>query len=54
MGVRIAGAELSVVPDAGHAVHLERPREFVDEVRAFLAKSDLLGTRPSQEKTTWT
>ncbi len=28
MGVRIAGAELSVVPDAGHAVHLERPASF--------------------------
>ena len=38
MGVRSAGAELSVVPDAGHAVHLERPREFLEDVRAFLAR----------------
>jgi 2-succinyl-6-hydroxy-2,4-cyclohexadiene-1-carboxylate synthase len=41
MGVRIAGAELSVIPDAGHAVHLERPREFLEDVRAFLAKGEL-------------
>ena len=41
MGVRIAGAELSVIPDAGHAVHLERAREFLEEVRAFLAKGEL-------------
>jgi 2-succinyl-6-hydroxy-2,4-cyclohexadiene-1-carboxylate synthase len=44
MGVRIAGAELSVIPDAGHAVHLERPREFLDDVRAFLAKGESPGT----------
>ena len=38
MGVRIAGAELAVVPDAGHAVHLERSRDFLNDVRGFLAK----------------
>ena len=38
MGVRIAGAGLSVVPDAGHAVHLERSRDFLNDVREFLAK----------------
>jgi 2-succinyl-6-hydroxy-2,4-cyclohexadiene-1-carboxylate synthase len=54
MGVRIAGAQLSVVPDAGHAVHLERPREFLDEVREFLATCDPPGTSQSQEKTKWT
>ena len=53
MGVRIAGAELSVVPDAGHAVHVERPREFLDEVRAFLARCDPPGTRLSQENVKW-
>ena len=31
MGIRIADAELSVVPDAGHAVHLERPGEFLED-----------------------
>src|SRR5215204_23674 len=54
MGVRIAGAELSVVPDAGHAVHLERPREFLDNVREFLARCDLPITSQSQEKVKWT
>ena len=53
MGIRLAGAELSVVPDAGHAVHLERPREFLEEVRAFLGRSDRPGTSPSQENVTW-
>ena len=54
MGVRIAGAELSVVPDAGHAVHLERPGEFLEDVREFLAKCDLPGTSHNQEKVKWT
>ena len=53
MGIRIAGAELSVVPDAGHAVHLERPREFLGEVRAFLARHDSTGTGQRQENVTW-
>ncbi|HEX2282655.1 MAG TPA: 2-succinyl-6-hydroxy-2,4-cyclohexadiene-1-carboxylate synthase [Thermomicrobiales bacterium] len=53
MGIRIAGAELSVVPDAGHAVHLERPHEFLEEVRAFLARCDPLRTSQSQENVTW-
>ena len=54
MGVRIADAELSVVPDAGHAVHLERPDEFLEDVREFLAKCDLPGTSHNQEKVKWT
>jgi 2-succinyl-6-hydroxy-2,4-cyclohexadiene-1-carboxylate synthase len=54
MGVRIAGAELSVVPDAGHIVHLERPGEFLEVVREFLAKCDLPGTSHNQEKAKWT
>jgi 2-succinyl-6-hydroxy-2,4-cyclohexadiene-1-carboxylate synthase len=54
MGVRIAGAELSVVPDAGHIVHLERPGEFLEDVREFLAKCDVPGTSHNQEKVKWT
>ena len=53
MGIRIAGAELSVVADAGHAVHLERPHAFLGEVRAFLARCDPPGTSMSQENVTW-
>jgi 2-succinyl-6-hydroxy-2,4-cyclohexadiene-1-carboxylate synthase len=54
MGVRIAEAQLSVVPDAGHAVHLERPGEFLDVVREFLAQCDPPGTSHNQEGVTWT
>jgi len=34
----IAGAELVVVEDAGHMLHLERPAEFSAAVEAFLAR----------------
>jgi pimeloyl-ACP methyl ester carboxylesterase len=34
----IAGAELVVLEDAGHMVHLERPAEFSAAVEAFLAR----------------
>jgi len=54
MGVRIRDAELSVVADAGHAVHLERPHEFVEEVREFLAKSQRPGPTQRQERVIWT
>ncbi len=54
MGVRIAGADLSVIPDAGHAVHLERPGEFLDVVRKFLAQSDHPATSHNQERGKWT
>ena len=54
MGVRIAGAQLSVIPDAGHAVHLERPGEFLEGVREFLAECDPPGTSQSQERVKWT
>ena len=53
MGVRIANATLSVVPGAGHAVHLERPREFVDEVLEFLAMCERSDASRSQEKVEW-
>jgi 2-succinyl-6-hydroxy-2,4-cyclohexadiene-1-carboxylate synthase len=32
-----SSAELSVVADAGHTVHLEQPDAFVDQVRSWLA-----------------
>jgi 2-succinyl-6-hydroxy-2,4-cyclohexadiene-1-carboxylate synthase len=32
----IPDAELAIVPDAGHAAHLERPEDFLTIVRAFL------------------
>ncbi len=54
MGVRIADATLSVIPEAGHAVHLERPREFVGDVREFLARWEAADTIHSQERVQWT
>ncbi len=50
MGVRIADATLSVVPGAGHAVHLERPDEFLGDVREFLARCERPDAIRSQEK----
>jgi 2-succinyl-6-hydroxy-2,4-cyclohexadiene-1-carboxylate synthase len=54
MGVRIVDATLSVVPGAGHAVHLERPREFMDDVRTFLARCERPDGIHGQEKLEWT
>ena len=33
---RIPGARLEIVPDCGHAMHLERPDTYNDLVRAFV------------------
>lgn len=37
---RLPRARLAVVPDAGHAAHLENPRAFASIARAFLAEAD--------------
>jgi pimeloyl-ACP methyl ester carboxylesterase len=37
----IAGAQLRVVPDSGHNVHLERPAEFLRQLMPFLADTTL-------------
>ena len=36
MAERMPAAQLSVIPDAGHAVHLEQPAQFVEQVLSFL------------------
>jgi pimeloyl-ACP methyl ester carboxylesterase len=53
MGVRVAEATLSVVPGAGHAVHLERPEEFLDDVHEFLARCERADAILSQERVEW-
>jgi pimeloyl-ACP methyl ester carboxylesterase len=35
-GGRLPQGELVVIPDAGHAPHVERPREFIAALQAFL------------------
>lgn len=46
---RLPRARLAVVPDAGHAAHLENPRAFAQIARAFLAEADAaVPTRPTQ------
>ncbi len=37
MSEAVPDARLSIIPDAGHAVHLERPSAFWQTVRTFLA-----------------
>ena len=54
MGIRIADATLSIVPEAGHAVHLERPDEFLSDVREFLARYERPNTIHSRERIKWT
>jgi 2-succinyl-6-hydroxy-2,4-cyclohexadiene-1-carboxylate synthase len=54
MGVRIADATLSVVPEVGHAVHLERPDEFLVDVRGFLARCERPDASHSRERVEWT
>lgn len=44
-------AALRIVPHAGHAVHLERPRTFVDAVGEFLARHRRLAMGTPQETT---
>lgn len=39
-------AEVALIPDAGHAAHLEAPEEFVAVVRPFLRRA-VVGTRRS-------
>jgi 2-succinyl-6-hydroxy-2,4-cyclohexadiene-1-carboxylate synthase len=36
MAARLPDARVTIVPDAGHAVHLERPHEFARAARDFL------------------
>lgn len=42
MASRLPDARLEIVPDAGHAVHLERPAEYADVVKSFLAQHSFI------------
>ena len=54
MGIKIPRATLAVIPEAGHAVHLERPRQFTDSVRDFLGEWEHRGAINGQEINQWT
>jgi len=48
---RLPRARLAVVPDAGHAAHLENPRAFAQLARDFFAEADAAAAlRPTQPK----
>ena len=40
MAARMPQARVAIVPDAGHAVHLERPEAFAARVASFLREHD--------------
>lgn len=42
MAARLPDARLEIVPDAGHAVHLERPAQYADVVKRFLAQHSFI------------
>lgn len=44
MAAAIHSAELAIVPDAGHVVHLERPAEFVGVLRDWLDRTPPCGS----------
>jgi 2-succinyl-6-hydroxy-2,4-cyclohexadiene-1-carboxylate synthase len=53
MGIKIPDATLAVVPDAGHAVHLERPQQLAASVRDFLGTRERRGAIDGQETKRW-
>jgi 2-succinyl-6-hydroxy-2,4-cyclohexadiene-1-carboxylate synthase len=54
MGIKIPDATLSVVPEAGHAVHLERPQQFTASVRDFLGEWEYRCAINGREISQWT
>ncbi|HUS17521.1 MAG TPA: 2-succinyl-6-hydroxy-2,4-cyclohexadiene-1-carboxylate synthase [Chloroflexia bacterium] len=44
MATALPDAELAIIPDAGHCVHLEQPAVFAERVALFLGRRD---TRPA-------
>jgi 2-succinyl-6-hydroxy-2,4-cyclohexadiene-1-carboxylate synthase len=45
MHAGIPDSTLSIIPDAGHTVHLERPHHFIATVNAFLMnRFDIVGS----------
>lgn len=53
MAVKIPDATLTVVPGAGHAVHLERPKCFADEVNVFLGRQESIETSNAHGRDQW-
>ena len=53
MGVRISNATITAVPGAGHAIHLERPGLFADEVNGFLSLQESIEANQAQGRCQW-
>ena len=53
MSDALPDAKLEVIPDAGHAPHLEKPAEWLEAVETFLerrnGKGSTFGSTPSGE-----
>jgi 2-succinyl-6-hydroxy-2,4-cyclohexadiene-1-carboxylate synthase len=52
MAARLPDARAAIVPDAGHAVHLERPTEFDGLVAGFLSRLRAASAHPGQRRDT--
>lgn len=50
MAERLPAAELAVLPEAGHTVHLERPRAFRETVDGFLRVAGEDRVRPAPDR----
>lgn len=49
MSAAMPAAELELIADVGHAVHLERPDFFAKQVSRFLTENERLAVRQNQE-----
>jgi len=52
MAARLPDARAAIVPEAGHAVHLEQPAEFELLVAAFLSRLPAASANPKQRRET--
>jgi 2-succinyl-6-hydroxy-2,4-cyclohexadiene-1-carboxylate synthase len=54
IGIKIPNATVAVIPEAGHAVHLEQPQQFSALVRGFLGNLEHHAAINRQEMNHWT
>ena len=54
MAAELPRAELRIVPEAGHAIHLERPERYAELVTEFVHRSGHRVAQFQEGRTTWT